>query len=634
MLLLFPFLILILRCNSLPETIKLAGLFDTESGAQEAAFMRAVTAVNDDRSILTRSLVSAERQRYPSDDSFKASKSLCDLILPGVAGVFGPVTPATADLVEALSSTFHVPFMQFNFDYIKSRSDFSINVHPHPRLLGKAFADFVKDVGWKSFIVLYETEDGLVKIQELLKLPRTFADIKITLRQLTPGTDDYRPLLKEIKKSEETRIVLDCDFDKIALIFAQANEVGLLTDYHNYLVTSLDIDKVNLDSYVHHNVNITGFRLIDPESWPVQQYLKKFPNSGTGKENYLFSSNALIHDAVRVFAKALNDLDSLHDMELQSLSCDRPMPWDDGEKVLGYVKEVEYTGLTGEIKFDADGFRTHFPLDLMEKFHNRLKKTAVWTEKGGVNYTLTATEMIGQAVMKLQNKTLRVTTTTTDPYVMHKIFDPPIAPEALQRMSFEEKYEGFCVDLVKELSKEVKFKYEFYLVEGGGYGSFKNGRWTGMIRELRTQQADMAVIDMSITAIRQTAVDFTMPYMSTGVGILFKKMPPPPQNLFSFLMPLSLDVWIYMTTAYLGVSITMFLLARLTPFEWENPHPCVEEPEELENELTLHNCFWHNWGSLMQQGSDIAPKAISTRMVAGMWWFFTLIMISSYTANP
>ena len=32
---------------------------------------------------------------------------------------------------------------------------------------------------------------------------------------------------------------------------------------------------------------------------------------------------------------------------------------------------------------------------------------------------------------------------------MHKIFDPPISPEALQRMSFEEKYEGFCVDLVK-----------------------------------------------------------------------------------------------------------------------------------------------------------------------------------------
>ena len=50
----------------------------------------------------------------------------------------------------------------------------------------------------------------------------------------------------------------------------------------------------------------------------------------------------------------------------------------------------------------------------------------------------------------------------------------------------------------------------------GSYGGLKNGHWTGMIRELRTQKADMAVIDMSITSIRQSAVDFTMPYMSTG----------------------------------------------------------------------------------------------------------------------
>ena len=31
--------------------------------------------------------------------------------------------------------------------------------------------------------------------------------------------------------------------------------------------------------------------------------------------------------------------------------------------------------------------------------------------------------------------------------------------------------------------------------------------------------------------------------------------------------------------------------------------------------------------------SSSRARAISTRMVAGMWWFFTLIMISSYTAN-
>lgn len=71
----------------------------------------------------------------------------------------------------------------------------------------------------------------------------------------------------------------------------------------------------------------------------------------------------------------------------------------------------------------------------------------------------------------------------------------------------------------------------------------------------------------------------------------------------------------------------------MAPGEWDNPHPCVAEPEELENNFDLKNSLWLTIGSLMQQGSDILPKAPSIRMLASMWWFFTLIMISSYTAN-
>lgn len=35
----------------------------------------------------------------------------------------------------------------------------------------------------------------------------------------------------------------------------------------------------------------------------------------------------------------------------------------------------------------------------------------------------------------------------------------------------------------------------------------------------------------------------------------------------------------------------------------------------------------------MQQGCDISPRSISGRIVGSVWWFFTLILISSYTAN-
>lgn len=53
-----------------------------------------------------------------------------------------------------------------------------------------------------------------------------------------------------------------------------------------------------------------------------------------------------------------------------------------------------------------------------------------------------------------------------------------------------------------------------------------------------------------------------MPFMNLGISVLYRKPVKQPPNLFSFLSPLSLDVWIYMATAYLGVSVLLFILAR------------------------------------------------------------------------
>lgn len=72
---------------------------------------------------------------------------------------------------------------------------------------------------------------------------------------------------------------------------------------------------------------------------------------------------------------------------------------------------------------------------------------------------------------------------------------------------------------------------------------------------------------------------------------------------------------------------------RMAADDWENPHPCDQNPEELENIWNCANCIWLTVGSIMQQGCDILPKAASTRIALSFWFFFALIIISSYTAN-
>jgi ionotropic kainate glutamate receptor 2 len=46
----------------------------------------------------------------------------------------------------------------------------------------------------------------------------------------------------------------------------------------------------------------------------------------------------------------------------------------------------------------------------------------------------------------------------------------------------------------------------------------------------------------------------------------------------------------------------------MSPQEWDNPYPCIEEPEVLLNQFTLKNAIWFSVGAVLQQGSEIAPK--------------------------
>lgn len=52
--------------------------------------------------------------------------------------------------------------------------------------------------------------------------------------------------------------------------------------------------------------------------------------------------------------------------------------------------------------------------------------------------------------------------------------------------------------------------------------------------------------------------------LTTGISILYKKPQKKPPNLFSFLSPLSVEVWIYMCTAYLAVSLSIYAMSRYT----------------------------------------------------------------------
>lgn len=78
------------------------------------------------------------------------------------------------------------------------------------------------------------------------------------------------------------------------------------------------------------------------------------------------------------------------------------------------------------------------------------------------------------------------------------------------------------MDLIRELSQIGNFKYEVRVLQGelASHGTRnEKGEWNCLIRELIDGRADISVADLTITSERESVVDFTMPFMSLGIGM-------------------------------------------------------------------------------------------------------------------
>lgn len=113
------------------------------------------------------------------------------------------------------------------------------------------------------------------------------------------------------------------------------------------------------------------------------------------------------------------------------------------------------------------------------------------------------------------------------------------------------------------------------------------------------------IAPLTITAIRETYIDFTKPFMSLGISIMVKRPADEEPNVFSFMDPLSYEIWMCIIFAYIGVSVVLFLVSRFSPYEWH-----VDDESGISNDFTISNSLWFSLGAFMQQGCEISPRYV------------------------
>ncbi|XP_078025392.1 glutamate receptor 3b isoform X3 [Epinephelus lanceolatus] len=619
-----------------PNQINIGGLFMRSTVQEHSAFRFAVQLYNTNQNTTEKPFhLNYNVDNLESSNSFSVTHAFCSQFSRGVYAIFGFYDKKSMNTLTSFCGALHTSFVTPSYP---TDNEVQFVIQMRPALRG-AVLSLLSHYKWQKFVYLYDTDRGFSILQAIMEAA-VANNWQVTARSVSGTTDaaEFKRIIEEMDRRQEKRFVIDCEVDRINTILEQVVTLGKNSRGYHYILANLGFTNVSLDKVFAGGANISGFQIVNPENPIVQQFMQRwerldereFPEARNAPLKY---TSALTHDAILVIAEAFRYLRRQRvDVSRRGSAGDclanPAVPWSQGIDIERALKTVQVQGMTGNIQFDNYGRRTNYTIDVYEMKTGGPRKIGYWNE-----YARFVNIMDPQVSndSSVENRTIVVTTIMEAPYVMYK--------KNYMHLDGNDRYEGYCVDLASEIAKHVGIKYKLSIVMDGKYGARdpETKTWNGMVGELVYGRADIAVAPLTITLVREEVIDFSKPFMSLGISIMIKKPQKSKPGVFSFLDPLAYEIWMCIVFAYIGVSVVLFLVSRFSPYEWnleeqdETKDP--QTPPDPPNDFGIFNSLWFSLGAFMQQGCDISPRSLSGRIVGGVWWFFTLIIISSYTAN-
>lgn len=115
-------------------------------------------------------------------------------------------------------------------------------------------------------------------MEELLK-SSDFRQRRIFVRQLE--NDEYRIIFKDLARNQIKNVVLDAPINIVFDILNHAKSVNMLSEYHDFIITSLDLQNIDLEEFVSAGTNISSFSLIDQISEGYLSFMQQLSVSSS-----------------------------------------------------------------------------------------------------------------------------------------------------------------------------------------------------------------------------------------------------------------------------------------------------------------------------------------------------------------
>ena len=642
----FHFLLVLLHVHgvrtdwplSTSSDVQLVGLFDVElesptssspSIQSRAMFKTAISLAETYNITVGEQSISWRVARTYDEVIRTLARSCLNLSTENIIGIVGSGSSREAQLISQLARHIGIPVV----GYIANDPDPFYRTNPSDKSAALAIVKLFQRHNWTSCILIHQNGAfglaGVEVVSEAFELNGLAIRDSIVFDVVTGAIRG--DLSRRLHSSTTRVIVVWTDPIYTSLILRQAGNSDVLGPRFLWILRgSVSFDDFTLPM-LHTSVGILS---VEPVSADVvgapyntsllnaayEMWKRYEPESFPGEKNvnahalFAFDATWLLIQSLQQLCPPTIDNPSHPCLPFRNLSScfdDQPM---NSTSFLEQISMTKFLGVSGSIKYRANGTNRvqgiHYVARNAQPSAEGVKfvKVLKYSEPGEWE-TFHQTQKVlwpGESVSVPRDRAnisgvkLRIGIIESVPFTMIT----HIADEYGRNKS---RFVGYIPDLIDLLRKRMGFVPELVLAS-------TNQSYTGAVRSMRNGEYDIIVSDMTVTSERRELAVFSTSIYDYSLRLVMRKPTVDRIEVFAFLKPFSLSLWMSILVITICTSIFVYLVER-------------DDNEALRDRSTISMgamTVWYSLGNIMGYGADFQVTTVAGRLLTVALYILSL----------
>ncbi|KAL0348186.1 UNVERIFIED_CONTAM: Glutamate receptor 3.2 [Sesamum angustifolium] len=569
--------------------------------------------------------------------------------------IIGPQVSGMAHILSHLANELHVPMLSFTaLDPSLSSLQYPYFVQTAPNDLFQmtAIADMISYFGYREVVAIYTDDEQsrgtMTALANKLAERRCKISYKAVLSPEAFATDSE--ISNELVKVSlmESRVIIVHSYAVIGLkVFYLAHKLRMMEKGYVWIATawlSTVLDSTPVSGEVAKSIQgVLTFRPHTPDSKRKNAFISQWNKLSNGSIGlnpyglYAYDTVWIIANAVKVFLDqggtiSFSNNSNLNGVGGGNLNLGALSTFDGGSQLLRNILQTNMTGLTGPIAFDSDKSVIRPAFDILNVVGKGYKQIGYWSNYSGLsvvppeilyteapnrsssNQQLDHVVWPGQTTVKPRGWVFPYNGRNLRIGVPHRVS----YKDFVSKSGSTNEIHGYCIDVfvaaVNLLSYAVPYEFILY---GDGH---KNPSYTELVRLITSGVFDAVVGDIAIVTNRTKIVDFTQPYIESGLVVVapVRKLN---SSSWAFLRPFTPLMWAITAAFFLIIGVVVWILEHRINDEFRGP------PKQQ-----LVTILWFGFSTMFFAHRENTVSTLG-RIVLILWLFVVLIITSSYTAS-